>query len=96
VCNSVPAGRSCDISVIFKPKRPGTYTGLITLIDSASFQAAVHRAFGIKLTINRCIRRTATQNAAPSFWLLVRYLLWTLCMHCAGITVVPDVYPTMS
>jgi len=34
--NSVPAGRSCDISVIFKPKRPGTYTGLITLIDSAS------------------------------------------------------------
>jgi hypothetical protein len=33
---SLRAGASCDISVLFKPKGAGTYTGLITLTDSAS------------------------------------------------------------
>jgi FG-GAP-like repeat len=34
--NSVRAGANCKISVLFDPPRSGTYTGLITLIDSAS------------------------------------------------------------
>jgi hypothetical protein len=33
---SVPAGASCSISVRFNPKGAGTYTGQITLMDSAS------------------------------------------------------------
>lgn len=33
---SVPAGATCEISVLFKPKGAGTYNGLITLRDSAS------------------------------------------------------------
>jgi len=33
---SVRAGASCNISVLFKPPRAGSYTGLITLVDSAS------------------------------------------------------------
>jgi len=33
---SVKAGKSCNITVLFKPPRAGTYAGLITLIDSAS------------------------------------------------------------
>jgi FG-GAP-like repeat/Abnormal spindle-like microcephaly-assoc'd, ASPM-SPD-2-Hydin len=33
---SVSVGGSCDINVRFNPKRAGTYTGLITLVDSAS------------------------------------------------------------
>jgi hypothetical protein len=33
---SVAAGASCNISVLFSPPRDGTYTGLITLLDSAS------------------------------------------------------------
>jgi FG-GAP-like repeat len=34
--NSIRAGASCDITVLFKPEKAGTYTGLITLRDSAS------------------------------------------------------------
>jgi len=34
--SSVRAGASCDISVLFKPKGSGNYTGLLTLMDSAS------------------------------------------------------------
>jgi hypothetical protein len=34
--SSVPAGASCNIIVLFKPKSRGTHKGLITLIDSAS------------------------------------------------------------
>jgi hypothetical protein len=34
--SSVRAGGSCDVDVIFKPKGSGTYTGLVTLRDSAS------------------------------------------------------------
>lgn len=33
---SVRAGESCDIDVLFRPERAGSYTGLITLRDSAS------------------------------------------------------------
>jgi hypothetical protein len=33
---SVRAGASCNISVSFNPPRSGSYTGLITLVDSAS------------------------------------------------------------
>jgi len=32
----VRAGASCDIKILFKPPQAGSYTGLITLIDSAS------------------------------------------------------------
>ncbi|MFZ0319490.1 MAG: FG-GAP-like repeat-containing protein, partial [Candidatus Sulfotelmatobacter sp.] len=34
--SSVPEGGSCDLDVIFNPKGSGTYTGLVTLKDSAS------------------------------------------------------------
>ena len=34
--NSVRAGASCNLSVLFNPPSDGTYTGLITLVDSAS------------------------------------------------------------
>lgn len=34
--SSVSAGASCDIYVLFKPEKAGSYTGLITLRDSAS------------------------------------------------------------
>jgi hypothetical protein len=33
---SVPAGRSCDISVLFRPPGNGQYSGVVTLRDSAS------------------------------------------------------------
>jgi hypothetical protein len=33
---TVPAGESCTISAVFRPRSPGAHTGLITLIDSAS------------------------------------------------------------
>jgi hypothetical protein len=33
---SVRAGASCNINVTFSPQKAGTYTGLITLVDSAS------------------------------------------------------------
>lgn len=33
---SLPAGASCGISILFRPKHSGAYTGLITLVDSAS------------------------------------------------------------
>jgi hypothetical protein len=34
--HSITAGASCNISVLFRPPRNGTYNGLITLIDGAS------------------------------------------------------------
>jgi hypothetical protein len=34
--SSVAAGASCSISVVFNPKKAGTFTGLITIVDSAS------------------------------------------------------------
>jgi len=34
--SSVAAGASCNISVLFRPPHDGSYTGLITLVDSAS------------------------------------------------------------
>jgi archaellum component FlaF (FlaF/FlaG flagellin family) len=34
--SSLPAGATCTISIVFGPKTAGTYTGLITLMDSAS------------------------------------------------------------
>jgi hypothetical protein len=33
---SLPAGASCNISVLFKPSRAGSYAGLITIKDSAT------------------------------------------------------------
>jgi VCBS repeat protein len=33
---SVPAGASCGVNILFEPNGAGTYTGLITLMDSAS------------------------------------------------------------
>ena len=33
---SVRAGGSCDIKILFEPPQAGSYTGLVTLIDSAS------------------------------------------------------------
>jgi hypothetical protein len=36
--NSVAAGASCSISVMYKPKNAGTQTAVVTIIDSASSQ----------------------------------------------------------
>ncbi len=39
--STVPAGESCTITAVFRPKSAGSHTGLITLIDSASTKPQV-------------------------------------------------------
>ncbi len=49
--SSIPAGADCSISVLFEPPAVGSYTGLVTLVDSASSKPQVIEMVGTATVI---------------------------------------------